>query len=118
MALNYLALGRRIQRLRNQHGISQLKFSELIDKSPAFVSQMERGKKGPSLETLVLIAETLNVGIDTLLPEFRDSSALEKESEVCDVFSDCTEYERFILTNSLQSLKRFLRDGEHLKSGS
>jgi transcriptional regulator with XRE-family HTH domain len=38
MSLNYRAIGHRIMIIRKRHHISQLDFSELIDKSPTYVS--------------------------------------------------------------------------------
>ena len=82
------------------------------------VADGARHKRPHSLETLVLVAETLNVAIGTMLPEFRESSATEKETELSDVLNDCSEYEHFILTHSTRLLKRLLRERKHLKSGS
>ncbi len=57
MALNYHLLGKKIQQLRVERKIPQIKFAEMINTSSTFVSCMERGIKGPSLETLIMIAD-------------------------------------------------------------
>ena len=54
MAINYVLLGRKIQRLRSERRISQMEFAEMIATSATFVSRLERGLKGPSLETLII----------------------------------------------------------------
>ena len=56
MALNYILLGKRIQTIRKKKGLSQAKLSEIIDKTPTYVSYIESGIKSPSLDTLILIA--------------------------------------------------------------
>jgi transcriptional regulator with XRE-family HTH domain len=47
--------------LRKKRGISQLKFSEMINISPNYLNAVEDGKNFPSLEVLQQIADTLDV---------------------------------------------------------
>jgi transcriptional regulator with XRE-family HTH domain len=47
--------------LRKKRGISQLKFSEMINISPNYLNAVENGKNFPSLEVLQQIADTLEV---------------------------------------------------------
>ena len=61
MSLNYQAIGHRIMVIRKRNRISQLDFSELIDKSPTYVSYIENGKKRMRLETFVQIANALDI---------------------------------------------------------
>ena len=110
MALDYHLLGTRIAERRKAIGISQLEFAEKIDKSTAFVSRLERGKKGPSLETLIQIADVLNTTPDELLKD-----NLPKTEEGNDYFSS-TPYELYILRHTMQALQQILRDGEHLRN--
>ena len=102
MALNYQFLGRRIQQKRMEKKISQLKFAELIDTSSAFVSRMERGEKGPSLETLVLIADVLDTSIDALLADSRGYVQNGYAAEFIETMKDCSAYERFVLLRCLK----------------
>ena len=46
---------------RKKRGISQLKFSEMINISPNYLNAVENGKNFPSLEVLQQIADTLEV---------------------------------------------------------
>ncbi len=112
MALNYQFLGRKIQQKRMEMKISQLKFAELIDTSSAFVSRMERGEKGPSLETLVLIADVLDTSIDALLADNRVYVQNGYAAELIETMKDCSAYERFVLLRCLKETKRILREGE------
>ena len=115
MRLNYYLLGKRIKKIRKDRKISQLAFSEMIDKTPAFVSYLERGEKGVRLETLVRIAEALDTPLDTLLSGIwegtpRNTSDLSKELE------ECTSYEQYVLMESFKELKRILHEGRSLIS--
>ena len=113
MALNYLILGKKIQTLRAERKISQIRFAEMIDKSPTFVSRMERGLKRPSLETLVTIARILEVTLDSLLSENTDSLPSEKQDDQESVLRNCSAFERYVLLESMKEIKRILREGEN-----
>ena len=67
---DYVALVNRIRRKRQEKGMTQQKLAKLINLSPSFYGHIERGTRVPSVDTLVLIANTLDTGIDILL---RDS---------------------------------------------
>ena len=67
MSLDYLTIGRRIHRLRKRADITQQMLAEKIGTSTAYISQLERGTKGISIENLVNIANALGVTVDTIL---------------------------------------------------
>ena len=50
MSLDYLTIGRRIHRLRKRADITQQMLAEKIGTSTAYISQLERGTKGISIE--------------------------------------------------------------------
>ncbi len=50
-----------IRKFRKQQNLTQEKLSELCGISTDYLSEIERGKKIPSLKRLIKIAETLNV---------------------------------------------------------
>ena len=67
---DYEALGRRIRRKRQEKGLTQQQISAKLNLSTSFYGHIERGSRVPSVDTLVLIANELNTGVDALL---RDS---------------------------------------------
>ena len=101
MALNYILLGKRIQTIRKKKGLSQAKLSEIIDKTPAYVSYIESGIKSPSLDTLILIANALGVTTDMLLAESLNDYL---------VVHDCSPYERRVMIECASSVKRAMRE--------
>ena len=110
MALNYRILGKTVRQFRIIQGITQQQLAEMIDKSTAFVSLLERGEKGLSLETLVQTANALNTTPDCLLqgnlspvPSGSDNSLTE------------SAYERFILTEGMNALRQILHEAEKLR---
>ena len=56
-----LEIGKRIKVSREKMGYTQEKFTERIDRSVQYVSDLERGKVGPSIQTLIHISQTLCV---------------------------------------------------------
>jgi transcriptional regulator with XRE-family HTH domain len=110
MSLNYQAIGHRIMVIRKRNRISQLDFSELIDKSPTYVSYIENGKKRMSLETFVQIANALDIPADILLAEQLTGSAMAASQEVTMLLEDCSGYERMVITDTVKAIKASLRD--------
>ena len=110
MSLNYRAIGKRIMTIRKHNHLSQLTFSELIDKSPTYVSYIETGKKSMSLETFVQIANALCIPADILLAEQLTGSVVAASQEITTLLKDCSEFERLVIIDSLKSLKSALRE--------
>ena len=50
-----------IKKYRKLRNLTQAKLSEACDISQDYLSEIERGKKTPSLETLIKIARQLNI---------------------------------------------------------
>ena len=63
------AIGRRIKAARERKGLTQEELAEKVDLSPMHVSVIERGVKLPKLETLINIANVLDVSADVLLQD-------------------------------------------------
>ena len=74
------AMGARIRRKRQERGIQQKDMAREMGLSVSFYGHIERGSRIPSLPTLVLIANYLKVGTDTLLQESLDAPSLPKKS--------------------------------------
>lgn len=54
-------LGQNIRHFRQSKGITQEALAEIVDVSGSYIGYLERGKKSPSLDLLVKIAQTLGV---------------------------------------------------------
>ena len=61
MSLNYKSIGKHIREIRQRNNLSQAMLSELVDKTPSYISYIESGIKSMSLDTFVLIANALEV---------------------------------------------------------
>ena len=67
--MNQKAIGQRIKTARERKGLTQEQLAEQDDLTPMHVSVIERGVKLPKLETLINIANVLDVSADVLLQD-------------------------------------------------
>lgn len=58
--------GRRLRQLRVERGLSQATLAERIDVTPEYVSRIERGRVGPSMEILSRLGRALGVDVRDL----------------------------------------------------
>ena len=65
--MDYIILGANIRKIRRIRNLTQEKLSEQVGISPVFLSQIENASRKPSLETVVNIANSLNVTVDELI---------------------------------------------------
>ena len=68
-SMDQKAIGRRIKAARERKGLTQEELAEEVNLSPMHVSVIERGVKLPKLETLINIANVLDVSADVLLQD-------------------------------------------------
>lgn len=74
-AVDYKAIGKRIRRLRKEAQKTQAHLAEEAGISLSFLGHIERGSRVLSVETLLGIANALNVSTDSLL---RDSLDIQR----------------------------------------
>lgn len=78
------SVGNRIKTGREQMSLTRDEFAEMIDLSTSFFTQIERGEKLMSVQTLVKIAIQLNLSLDYLI--WGDSSIdVNKDSLISDI---------------------------------
>ena len=65
--MNYELLGKKIRTQRKEKKYTLEQLAEKLDVSATFIGQIERAKGIPSLETLVKIANVLEISTDSLL---------------------------------------------------
>ena len=114
MTLNYKIIGKSIKQARKRKKLSQETLAEIIDKSSSYISYIETGIKHLSLETLVDIANALEVSADELLSfniEFRH----EVKSEFSSILEKCSTYEKKVITDVAKALKQSLQDDRRLR---
>ncbi len=80
--LNNKDLGNRIRKIRKEKYMTQFTLAEEIGVSPNFLGDVERGVKSPSLETIVCIANVLDVSLDFLLFDSLNHTGIKENSDM------------------------------------
>jgi transcriptional regulator with XRE-family HTH domain len=60
-------LGEGLKKLRRERNLTQRQLAALADVTPGAISQAEAGRRGLSLETLVVLCDAVGTGLDDLL---------------------------------------------------
>lgn len=93
-------IGMRIKAAREKIGYTQEKFAEKIDRSVQYISDLERGKVGLSIQTLINICDTLYVSTDFILLGKEDTP--QNRSEVLDIPTALTDEQIEILRDGMR----------------
>lgn len=104
--LNTMILADNIQKYRKARGLTQNELAQSLSISPQAISKWERGASVPDIENLCLMAERLEVSVDTLLG---GSYATEKAMIAVDGGTSKTEFILFTEHGTL--LHRLLLGG-------
>ncbi len=113
MVLNFVDVGKRIGEIRKRSGISQLTLSEMVKKSPTYISYIESGLKCMSLATFVAVANALHVSADELLMDSIENTIKVSNHEFADLISDCNEFEKRVLLDTAKAAKKAIRENRH-----
>lgn len=105
-----LVIGKRIRAIRKRKGLSQSKLSELIDITPTYMSYVENGLKGLSLDSFIKLANALNSTADEILLDCIENTVKASNHEFAAVITDCSEYEKRILLDVITAVKASLRE--------
>ena len=81
-------IGRRIQIVRKERGLTQEQLSQAVGLSPNYLSNIETGLKTPKLETFIEIVNALHCDANTLLADVVDSIVTQESSQVSKALSE------------------------------
>tara|TARA_R110000772_G_scaffold187380_5_gene298518 strand:- start:6859 stop:7203 length:345 start_codon:yes stop_codon:yes gene_type:complete len=102
-----------IRAARRARGLTQEALAERINRTSASLSNLERAHALPSLDTLILIAEVLEVPISTLVESpaagRKSRSRIREENEVFDLIRSLSNDQLRIAriqTEALRSMKK------------
>jgi len=71
----------KIKIIRIRQGVSQMELSLRSNLSQSFIANLEKGKKQPSVLTLIRIADALNINPQDFFPESLNSNKKEQIKE-------------------------------------
>lgn len=93
-------LGNRIRIAREKKGITQEELAERVNISPSHISVIERGVKTARIDTVVRIANELDVSADYLMQDLVKRS---RESQLLSSIMDLPETDRSRLLNAVKN---------------
>jgi len=116
MSVDFKLIGRRIKETRKSKGITQAELAELIGMSAPYICHIETATKQASLMALVLIANALNITVDTLLNGNQTSDLAEYRIDIVNLIDDCNSDERRFIYEMVVALKTSLRYNSWLQT--
>lgn len=87
MNIDYRLIGSRICQRRKELHITQKKLAEMVNVSNTHLSSIENGEKTPSLDTLLIICNQLEITMDYLLHGIIHTSV---EDEIIEKIKICS----------------------------
>ena len=98
------SVGERIRSKRKALGLTQEGFAERIDCVPKFCADIEGGKKGMSITTMLKICSLLKMTPDELFG-FKESNINDETDLIISALNKCTERQR---KDAVELLKLFI----------
>ena len=105
-------IGRRVNEARKERGFTQERLAEAADLSAVCISNIERGRKKASLESMIRIATALEVTVDSLVYGSRSADQNAYYPEVHELLENSSLKERRVLLETAKALKTILRNNE------
>lgn len=110
--MNYELLGKHIRERRKEKKYTLEQLAEKLDVSTTFIGQIERAKGIPSLETLVKIANALEISTDSLL--FGDLNTKSGDNHFVQKVKELTEHftprEKELLLKNIEIISEIKND--------
>lgn len=98
--INYVEIGNRIRIERENFDMTREKLSELVNLSPYFLGQIERGERKMSINTLIKISECLHISIDYLF--FEQVNVNTNNNVLHSLINRCSEKEVTVIESIIK----------------
>lgn len=104
-------IGQRIRNEREKLKLTREEFAELIDLSPLYVGQLERGERQMSLDTLIKISSCLHISTDYILYGDNTDNNIEK-SRIITLLNRCSRGQLLFIENMIKLIISYTNDGK------
>ena len=92
--MDRVAFGKRIREARKKMHYTQEVLAEKADIAVAYLGEIERGEKTPSLDVLICLATSLEVSCDYLLRDSVESGVIYVDADISRKLSNLTRKQR------------------------
>ncbi len=110
MALDAVEIGKRIKKYRSEKQLSQEELGFMVGATRKHLSKIECGERAPTLDTLVLIANALEVTADDLLIKDLNHTSSSVGKEIHELLQGCSNNKREMLTRVLVFMKELFTE--------
>lgn len=101
--IDYSKIGARIKEYRNKKGLSQEALANMVSVDYRHIASIENGRKYPSLELVILIANALTISADDILMDVLDH--VSAKDELHSLLAGCSQTEESILIRTVKFVK-------------
>lgn len=98
-------LGERIKRARKKLNITQEQLGEMSDVTSAYIGQIERNERTPSLKRLKKIAKQLDISVEYLIVGAK--STVEINEELKKELDGISENQKLLITEIVRVIKKY-----------
>src|SRR5471030_985182 len=98
--VDFKEIGDKIRIERERFDISREKFTELLNLSPFFVGQIERGERKMSISKLINVSECLHISIDYLI--FGEIYNNKENNNLIVLINKCSEKETLVIEDIIK----------------
>ena len=102
--IDYQLVGKRIAKIRHEKKLTQENLAEKAGITNNYLSNIERNRSIPSLETLMSICTALSVTPNEILIGTDDTQTNYLTRDICNLIEKCTPYERKIIISIIDIL--------------
>lgn len=103
MAIDYIIIGKRIQKNRKANGWTQEQLAEKLQVTVGYISQIERGITKVNLEMLGKLSNLYNCNVADLISDSNSESAQYMDNEFSSLIEELTSNEKRMFKNMLES---------------
>ena len=100
--IDYAKIGNRIRIEREKFNMTRENLSELLNISPYFLGQIERGERKMSINTLINVSECLHISLDYLFFEHVNINA--NNNALHSLINKCSEKEVKVIEGLIKLL--------------
>jgi transcriptional regulator with XRE-family HTH domain len=110
MEIDYGSIGLKVRKSRKHRGMTQEKLAESAGLSNVYISRIETGERSPSLSSLLKIAYSLDISLESLVDESPPCPSLPDEyRDFVELLADCNANERAQILMKATAVKKMLR---------
>ena len=106
--VDYSKIGNRIKEYRRKKGLTQEALANMVSVDYRHISSIENGRKYPSLELVILIANALGISTDDMLTDVLN--VIPPKDELHTLLTGCSKTEESIIIKTIKFTKELFTE--------